>query len=239
MTRRAFAFCVLVLLLAAPIASAQSPSATTVLANVQQFYANANQLTASFRQTVTQATFDQTKTSDGRLWVLKPASFRWDYLEKRNGTVAVTKSFIFDGTTLWIVNHPNKQILQAQTQGVLPAAVSFLTGGGSLASQFAVAINTSGTFGAKGTVVLELTPRQPSAAYKQLFFVIDPGDWHVKESIVIDSSGDTNRFTFYRPNLTTPVSSTLFQVNPAALPTYQLIKQTSGGGAGSAAPGTP
>jgi outer membrane lipoprotein carrier protein len=236
MTRRALGFCVLVMLLAAPVASAQAPSAATVLANVQQFYANTNQLTATFRQTVTNAAFNTSKASDGRLWVRKPSDFRWDYLEKRNGAVVVTKSFIFDGATLWLVDHANKQIVQSQTQsGVLPAAVSFLAGSGSLGSQFAVAINTSGTFGTKGTVVLELTPNQPSAQYKKLFFVIDQSDWHVKESIVIDSSGDTNRFSFYAPNLTSAVKATLFQVNPAALPKYKLtrLNQTGSGAAGS------
>jgi outer membrane lipoprotein-sorting protein len=234
MTRRTLGFCVLVMLLAAPVASAQSPSAVTVLAHVQRLYAHTNQLTASFRQTVTNAAFHTTKTSDGRLWVKRPSDVRWDYLEKRNGTVTVAKSFIFDGSTLWVVNHANKQIVQSQIpSGVLPAAVSFLTGGAALTSQFAVAIDTSGTFGTKGSVVLELTPRQPSAQYKQLFFVVDQADWHVKESIVIDSSGDTNQFSFYGPDLTTPVKSTLFQVNPAALPTY---KRTTVRPAGSGTP---
>jgi outer membrane lipoprotein-sorting protein len=228
---------VLVMLLAAP-AAAQTPSAATVLANVQNLYANANQLSASFRQTVTNATFNTTKTSDGRIWVLKPSSFRFDYLEKHNGSVVVTRSFIFDGSTLWAVSHTNKQISQIPAQSnIMPAAVSFLTGGSTLTSQFTVAINTSGTYGTKGTVVLELTPKQPSAQYKQLFFVIDPADWHVKESIVIDSSGDTNHFQFFAPDLTTPVKPTLFQVNPAALPTYKLTKANPST-SGPTAPGT-
>jgi outer membrane lipoprotein carrier protein len=236
MTRRALGFGVLVMMLAAPVASAQAPSAATVLANVQHFYAKANQLTASFRQTVTHAAFDDAQTSDGRLWVRKPSDFRFDYLQKHGGTVTVTKTFVFDGSTLWLVNHANKQIFQNQTQsGVLPAAVSFLTGGAALTSQFAVAIDTSGTFGAKGTVVLALTPKQPSAQYKQVFFAIDPRDWHVKESIVVASNGDTNDFAFYAPDLVTPVKPTLFQVNPAALPTYKLTK-VSPAGAGTSAP---
>ncbi len=65
MTRRNFGVCVLVLVLATSVASAQSPSASTVLANVQQYYANTSQLTASFRQTVTNSTFNNSKTSDG------------------------------------------------------------------------------------------------------------------------------------------------------------------------------
>jgi len=212
------------------VADAQSPpSAATVLANVQQFYANANQLTALFRQTVTNATFNTTKVSDGQLWVAKPANLRWDYMEKINGAVMVTKSFVFNGTSLWLVNHQNKQIIQNQIQSsVLPAAVSFLTGGSALASQFNAALNTSGAYGSKADLVLELTPKQPSAQYKQLFFVVDPANWHVRETIVIDSNGDTSTFNFYTPDLSSTVMPSWFQVNPASLPNYKLVQINAG-----------
>jgi len=236
MTRLEFWLCVMATTLAAHLASAQSPSATTVLANVQHFYSSANQLTAAFRQTVNNATFNTSKTSDGRLWVLKPSDFRWDYYEKRNGAVALGKSFIVDGTSFWLVDHSNKQIFQSQAQpSAMPAAVSFLTGGTALTSQFAVSVDTDGNFGTKGTVVLKLTPIQPSTQYKRLFFVVDEGDWHVKESIVVDSSGNTNDFKFYMPDLATPVKATLFQVNPAAFPNYKVtqVNQTNSAGNGS------
>lgn len=244
MTRRVLASCVLAMTLAAPLASAQAPEPATVLANVHQFYADANQLTARFRQTVTNTTFQTSKTSDGRLWVRKPSELRWDYLERRNGAVTVVRTFIFNGQTFWLVNHTTRQIFQNQTQSsALPAAMSFLTGGAGLASQFAVALDTSGTYGTKGTLVLELTPRQPSAPYTHLFFVVDPGDWHVKESIVVDSSGDTNDLRLYTPDLATPVTPALFQVNPAALPTYTLTRikppRSGASGPGAIAPAPP
>lgn len=208
------------------------PSAATVLANVQQFYANASHMTAQFRQVVTNATFGTTKASDGKLWVAKPVQFRWDYLEKKQNVVTVAKTFAFDGTTLWLVDHENKQILQNQVQSsVLPAAVSFLTGAGNLAMQFNVALSASGTYGGKSATVLELTPKQPSAPYKQLFFVVDPADWHISESIVIDSSGDTNDFKFFHSDLTSTVKARWFQVNPSSLPTYRLVVVNGGSGA--------
>jgi len=218
-------------------AQPSAPSAAAVLGDVQQYYATANQLTAQFRQVVTNATFNSTQTNNGKLWVAKPALVRWDYLDKTRGGVTVSRTFAFNGTTLWVVDHKNKQLLQYQSQGVLPAAVSFLTGGTNLATQFNVAINTSGNYGSHGTTVLELTPKQPSAAYKQLFFVVDPSDWHVSESIVIDSNGNTNDFRFYSPDVTSPVKASLFQVNPASVPTYRLVVVGSGGsGSGSGPP---
>lgn len=222
--------------LAIRVAGAQpaQPSAATVLANVQQFYATASHMTAQFRQVVTYATFNTTKASDGKLWVAKPTQFRWDYLKKKQNVVTVAKTFAFDGTTLWLLDHENKQILQNQAQSsVLPAAVSFLTGAGSLATQFNVALNTSGTYGSKSTMVLELTPKQPSAQYKQVFFVVEPSNWHISESIVIDSNGDTNDFKFFNSDLTSTVKPQWFQVNPSSLPAYKLVV------VGNGSPGSP
>ena len=201
-----------------------------MLGKVQQFYANANQLTARFQQVVTNATFNTTQTSSGKLWVSKPALFRWDY--QAHGMVI--RTFAFDGTTLWVVDHKNKQLLQNQTTGgALPAAISFLTGGTALATQFNIALSTSGNYGGGNATVLELTPKQPSAGYKQLFFVVDPSDWHIRESIVIDSSGDTNDFSFLSPDVKAPVKAAWFQVNPASLPTYKLVVVGSGSGSNS------
>lgn len=200
------------------------PTAPSVLANVQQFYANANQFTAKFRQTVRNTTFGTTATSDGSFWVRKPA-IRADYVVQKGGSAVVTKSFVFDGKTVWMIDHVNKQITQLQPQSsALPDAVAFVTGGTALTSQFAVAFDTSGTYGTKGTVVLRLTPKQPSAACKELFLVVEPSDWHVKESAVIAANGDVSEFAFFVPNVTASVKASLFKVNPAALPGYKIVR---------------
>jgi outer membrane lipoprotein-sorting protein len=119
------------------------PSAATVQSNVQRYYANAHQLTALFRQTVTIATFRTSKVSDGQLCVMKPSDFRFDYMKK------------------------------------------------------------------------------------QLFFVVDPYDWCVKASIVIDSDGNKNQFNFFTPDLATTITASWFQVNPSSLPTYKLLQLQS------------
>lgn len=210
----------LVLLVVAGDARAQS--AQDVLANVQKFYAGTPQLSATFEQSVSNATFNNTQTSEGRLWVAKPSQFRFDYNSKR--TKKVEKNFIFDGTTLWFVDHPNLKIYKQSTAGSsLPAAVSFLTGGSSLANNFTIALNTSGTYGGKGATVLELTPKTASAQYKQLFFVVDPADWHISQSIVITPNDDVQTFTFKAPDYKKPIKPATFQFTPKALPTYQLV----------------
>src|SRR4051812_34593953 len=80
---------------AAPVAPAAPSTAAEVVDRVQQFYAGIKQVTASFRQAVTNDTFGSTKTSDGTVWIMKPGKMRWDYLEKKKaGVVEVKKSFI-------------------------------------------------------------------------------------------------------------------------------------------------
>ncbi len=217
---------ILLALAMASTASAQpQPNAQTVLANVQKFYAAPKQMTATFRQEVTQATFNMTEKSDGTLYVLKPSSLRWDYKLKTSAGVKPDKTFVLNGSMVWLVDHNNKQIIQGSTQGTaMPAAISFLTGSGNLASDFNVALDKSGKYGAAGMTVLALTPKKPSAQYKQLFFVVDPKDSHINESIVIDANSNTNDFHFYAPDLQTPIGAQLFTVNPASLPTYRVVQ---------------
>lgn len=224
--KRVFGWWVLVMVLAvSTTASAQSPTAATTLANVQQLYANADQFTAKFRQTVTNTTYGTVTASAGVLWVRKPSDVRADYSGKRSGSVVVTKSFVFDGKTLWLVDHINKQLVQLQAQSsAMPDAVSFVTGGSALSSKFAVAFDRSGKYGSQGTVVVRLTPNQPSAACKELFLVVEPTDWHVKKSIVISSSDEVSDFEFFAPDVTASVKASLFKVNPAALPGYKIVR---------------
>ncbi|MEO8549169.1 MAG: outer membrane lipoprotein carrier protein LolA [Kofleriaceae bacterium] len=199
---------ILMVMLVAGVAHADE--ATTVLAKAQQFYANASHLQAKFEQQVTNTTFGKTDTSQGNVYIAKPGSFRFDY---NNKSRAITKTFAFDGKTGWFVDNVNKKIHTGRATGAeLPAAVSFLTGG-DLAKQFTVALDATGAYAAKEATVLKLTPKVVSAQYKPVYFVVDPKDGHVRESVVINSNGDVNHFKFYAPDLKTPVEPALFQIN--------------------------
>ena len=217
-------------------ASAQ-PAPAVVLASVAQHNANATQMTARFRETVTSATSGTTTTTDGKLWVARPAQLRLDYHRKVRTRVTTTRTEIVDGPT-GLVDHGSRQIVQAPAQtSPLPAALAFLIGGGTLGAQFDVALDASGTIGGAGATVLALTPKQPSAAYTKLYFVGDPASGRVDESVVIDASGDTSTITFQAANLTSPMRTRWFQVSPTSVPTYTLVVAgTQGSAAGTAAP---
>src|SRR5580704_14496481 len=61
-----------------------APAANYVVDQVQKFYANITNVTATFQQTVHNAQFGTDKTSTGTVWLKKPGKMRWDYIEKKN-----------------------------------------------------------------------------------------------------------------------------------------------------------
>ncbi len=206
----------------APLRVAARLTADQVVSKVQAFYTDTKQLTAFFRQTYTNATFGKTSKSDGEVRIKKPGKMRWDYKGKN---IKVKKSFISDGATLWAVEHDNKQVLmQSLNDNMLPVAVTFLYGKGDLSRDFSAAIDGSGNYGKKSDYVLELTPRTPSAQYKKLYLVVDAGNFRVKQSVVIEASGNVNHFRFYSPNTKRPVKDSWFVVNVKKLKNYRVIE---------------
>jgi outer membrane lipoprotein carrier protein len=238
----------------APVRVAAAPTAAEVIKNVQAFYANIKQVTAKFRQQVTNVTFGETKTSDGMVWIQKPGKMRWDYYSKpRKGKVSTKKSFISNGSYLYVVEHDNRQVVKKNLEkDLMPVAVSFLYGKGNLADDFTGALDTSGKYGGKGELVLALTPKQPSAQYKMLYLVVDPTTYRVKQSIIVDSADNVNHFRFYEPDFDKAVDAAWFEFDPKKVPTYRIVDadaqdkaaaaaagSAAAPGAGSAAPPTP
>jgi outer membrane lipoprotein carrier protein len=209
-------------LLAAPAATA--PNASDVVDKVQAFYAGIKQVTAQFRQSVTNDTFGSTKTSDGTVWIMKPGKMRWDYLEKRKGGVEVKKSFISNGSYLYVVEHDNKQVVKKNLQqDLMPVAISFLYGKGDLKAEFNAELDTSGKYGGKDDIVLKLTPKKPSAQYKNLYLVVSGGDYHVSQSIIIDSSNNVNHFRFFAPDFEKQIKDSWFEFDERSVKNYRII----------------
>jgi outer membrane lipoprotein carrier protein len=236
-------------LLAAPTAPAPAPAtAAEVVDRVQQFYASIKQVTASFRQSVTNETFGSTKTSDGTVWIMKPGKMRWDYLEKKKTgakvEVEVKKSFISNGTYLYVVEHDNKQVVKKSLEkDLMPVAVSFLYGKGDLKAEFNAEIDKTGKYGEKDDIVLKLSPRQPSAQYKNLYLVVSPRDFHVSQSVIIDSSNNVNHFRFYAPDFEKPIKDSYFEFDERSVKNYRVIDADSPrdgiAGSGAAPPAAP
>lgn len=222
-----------------------APGATALKADevvdqVQKFYASINQVTAQFRQEVTYNTFGSTKQSDGKLWIQKPGKMRWDYYDKKKDKVEVKKSFISNGSYLYMVEHDNKQVTKKNlASDLMPVAVSFLYGKGDLKAEFSAEIDPTSKYGGKGEIVLKLTPKKPSAQYKNLMLVVSPTDYHVTQSVIIDSSSNVNHFRFFAPDFKAPIKPGSFEFDERSVKNYRMVDadqiQQDGAGAGSAA----
>jgi outer membrane lipoprotein carrier protein len=222
-------------------ATAAAPNASTVVDNVQKFYAGIKQVTAQFRQTVTNNTFGSKKNSDGTVWLMKPGKMRWDYVEKKQGKAVVKKSFISNGTYLYVVEHDNKQVVKKNLQNdLMPVAVTFLYGKGDLKAEFNAEIDTTGKYGAKGDIVLKMTPKKPSAQYKNLYLVVAPDNFRVKQSIIVDTSDNVNQFQFFSPDFEKAQKDSIFEFDERSVKNYRIIdadqQQQQGSGATPPAP---
>jgi outer membrane lipoprotein carrier protein len=222
---------------------AAAPTAAEVIKSVQAFYANIKQVTAMFRQEVTSTTFGDAKTSDGKVWISKPGKMRWDYYSKaKKNKVKIKKSFISNGDFLYVVEYDNKQVIKKNlSNDLMPVAVSFLYGKGDLATDFTGEIDKSGKYGGKDDLVLGLMPKTPSAQYKKLFLVVDPGNFRVKQSIIVDSADNVNHFRFFTPDFDKAVEAKWFEFDPKEVPSFRIVDAdaqaaTAAPGAGSAAP---
>jgi outer membrane lipoprotein carrier protein len=211
----------------APPPVAAEPTADEVMAGVQRFYAEVGQVTAKFRQEVVNATFGRNDTSDGVVYLKKPGSMRWQYFaKKRRGKVTRAKDFISNGRELYLVDYENRQIVKKDLKkNLLPTAVTFLHGTGELGAEFTPALEQKSAYGGKGDLVLRLLPKVPSAQYKTLHLVVDPSNYRVKESILVDAAGNRNHFRFYEPDVVAPIPDSRFQVDPkhSALRSFRLI----------------
>jgi outer membrane lipoprotein carrier protein len=215
--------------------TAAAPSASATVTKVQQFYATIKQVSAQFRQTVTNNTFGSTKTSGGSVWLSKPGKMRWDYVEKKKGKAKVSKSFISNGKNLYVVEHGNKQVMKKNLENdLMPVAVTFLYGKGDLSSEFNSEIDKTGKYGGKGDIVLKLTPKKPSAQYKNLYLVVAPDNFRVKQSVIIDSSDNKNQFEFFAPDFEKPMKASIFEFSDTSVKNYRIIdadQQQQGSGA--------
>jgi chaperone LolA len=174
------------------LAAPATLGADDVVKKVQAYYAGTQKLTASFRQDYTNTTFGRTSSSDGTVRVAKPGKMRWDYDKPEK------KYFISDGTTLWVYEEAERQAYQQSLRDqVLPVAVTFLYGQGDLGAEFNAALDP-GKYGAAGDLCVKLTPKKPEAQYKNLWLVVDPADFHVKESVILEASDNINHFKFFK-----------------------------------------
>ena len=105
----------------------------------------------------------------------------------------------------------------------MPVAVTFLYGKGDLKAEFNAEIDKTGKYGAKGDIVLKMTPKKPSAQYKNLYLIVAPDNYRVKQSVIIDSSDNMNQFEFFAPDFEKAMKDSIFEFSESSVKNYRII----------------
>jgi outer membrane lipoprotein carrier protein len=178
--------------------SSQAQDADAIAAAVQSFYDQTRDLTASFYQTYVNKLYQRTDRSQGRVVFKKPGMMRWDY-DQPNGKIIVS-----NGKKL-LVYEPGDagetgQVIEREIAGSqLPQAMSFLMGTGKLSDNFTFRRLDAAREGFPSGDVLELKPKQPTPQYDRILFYVERTPalrGLVRRLLIIDASGNRNRFDF-------------------------------------------
>jgi outer membrane lipoprotein-sorting protein len=195
-------------------AALADPKADKLLKDVEANYKKPQHLTATFDQTVTNAITGKPAPSNGTFRVEKPDKLRFDYLQPKRADPKPKTTMIFDGKTLWVIDYPNLKVIQRSSEGdKLPSLVTFFLGAGTLSRDFTPAIAGS---------ALELTPKQPSAAYAKIVLELDAKHM-VTQTTIVDSSGNTQTMKFTSVTLDKPAPKGTFALDPKATAGFQKI----------------
>jgi outer membrane lipoprotein carrier protein len=211
-----------VLVLGAPSAAEDGAplDPAVVVGLVQSFYDQTKTLQAEFEQTRYTRLYDRYDRARGKVVFKKPGMMRWDYAEP-NGQV-----FVSDGKKLLIYQPPEEgekhgQLIErALEEDQLPSAFSFLIGSGNLEKDFEVRLLEHGDEKFRDGYVLQLIPRKPTSNYEQLVFYVRTLTTGAKRAgivqrvLIIDSSGNRNRFDFSKIKFNRDVSDKRFKYSP-------------------------
>jgi outer membrane lipoprotein carrier protein len=193
-----------------PAPAAADPPAGEVLTKVQKYYDATKDLHAKFDQ-VLESGVGTAKKASGDVWLKKPGRMRWDYVKPEK------KLMVADGQTLWVYEPEDEQAFKQDLRSsTLPAQVSFLVGQGRLSDEFDATVVHPAGVGEPSEVVLKLVPKTASAAYRYILFVVDPKTGQVRQTVIYDQQGGTNRLTFSAVEQNRGVDDAKFKFTPPA-----------------------
>jgi outer membrane lipoprotein carrier protein len=198
---------------------ANADAARVALSAVQTFYDQTHDVSAEFFQTYVNKLYDRTDRSRGHVVFKKPGQMRWDYA-KPNGKIIVASHGKF------IVYEPGEEpgekgqvIEQSFAEADLPQALAFLLGTGRLADDFDARLLDSAREGFAGGQVLELKAKKPSAHFDRILFYVENTPalrGLVRRMIIVDASGNRNRFDFSGLKFNAGATQAMFDYKPPA-----------------------
>ncbi len=193
-------------------------AARAVAASVQAFYDQTKVVSATFFQTYVNKLYDRTDRSQGHVVFKKPGKMRWDY-DQPNAKVIVAA----DGKLLVYepgeAGEKGQMIEQSFSDADLPQAMAFLMGTGRLEDDFTFRLLDAAKEGYPAGQVLELHPRKPNPRFDRLLFYVETSPalrGLVRRLLIIDGSGNRNRFDFTALKFNVAITDGTFSWKPPA-----------------------
>jgi outer membrane lipoprotein carrier protein len=189
---------------------------TALVDSVQHYYEKTKDYTADFIQIYRRVALSQDTESRGTLQLKRPGLVRWAYAKPTE------KLFLVDGKRLWMADPEYEQVMVDANfkTSELSATIKFLWGEGKLTDNFTAKLIDGKPLGATKEKALELTPKT-GATYAKVVLLVDPSSGEVKESVLYESAGNTNRFKFTNVKLNTGLKEDLFTYTPP--PGWEVI----------------
>lgn len=195
----------------------KSSPVNTLMDQVQAYYRNLTDYRADFNQKYTKVALSRTTESRGTLMIRKPGQMRWAYRDP------IEKLWLVDGSTLYVVDPEFEQVfIDKNFKTVdLENSIRFLWGKGHLSDTFHATLGDPAKYEANAKLqVLELVPKS-GATYTKLVLIVDPKTGEVRESILYETAGNTNRFAFAKAKINPGLDAKLFKYTPP--PAWEII----------------
>jgi outer membrane lipoprotein carrier protein len=186
------------------------PEVKKVVDAMQKFYEETKDFQAEFHQTYHYKSFGRTSEEWGKVLFAKVGpSMRWDYQKPE------VKVFVVSGEKVFAYMKEAKQLIISRISADrLSASVTFLWGQGKLEREFR--IGKAEHKDLKGGITLELVPKLVDPRFQRIFFLLDPKNFSVKETIVVDPDGSENHMAFTSVKTNAGVDKSNFAINPPA-----------------------
>ena len=194
----------LLLLLAIP-ARGLGASAQDVVRKVQDRYDQTQNFAADFTQEMRIEAGGQVIKSSGKVWFQRPGRMHWEYVAPEKQTI------IADGTTLWIVQPADNQVLKAPLQNAFESRtpVSFLLGVARIEKDFRATLLSPGD---EGRLRLQLDPaKAEDGAVGSLILDVAPDTYDVEAATIRDPLGNTTRVALVDVKRNGGVDESLFR----------------------------
>jgi outer membrane lipoprotein carrier protein len=179
------------------------PGADTALKTVYDFFRDLHTLQAGFHQEVIDSEGELQQVSDGRVWIMRPGKFRWDY------ATPYQQQIVADGERLWSYDPDLAQVTVQPLASLLGATPAMLLSGTEPLDQV---FRLEALPAPAGELRVQLTPKSDDSNITgvQLDFV----DQRLTRLVAQDSFGNTTSFEFTDLQRNVTLDDSLFRFVP-------------------------